>query len=185
MSKKSIWFAMATFTLTIVGLASKAQAVGIDYRTLETGVSQEDAIYSNSKGSDDDRFSGNKGDVTIVAKSIDSALDPTLKNWEDLATDTDRFSNVFDSNDSELSQVAFADNETVELGLYGENQTSFTLPTKDYTVALSDPNKDSTTETLKEVPEPLTILGSLTAIGIGGFLKRKYSLNSQIKEEQN
>ena len=126
-----------------------------------------------------------KGDnVTIVARSIDSAVDPTLKNWEDLATDRDRFSNIFDSNDSELSQVAFADNETVELGLYGENQ-AFTLPTKDYTVALSDPNQDSTTETLKEVPEPLTILGSLTAIGIGGFLKRKYSLNSQLEDEQN
>jgi hypothetical protein len=35
------------------------------------------------------------------------------------------------------------------------------------------------------VPEPLTILGSLAAIGVGGFLKREYNRKNQLKEKQS
>lgn len=190
MTKKSIWFAMATVALAIIGFASKAQAVGIDYRTLETSVPQKGTVAlgnntTNPEGWSYYNFSGNAGDkVTLNTRSINSELDPVLGVWEGLATDTDQFSSIYDVNNDDLSQIAFADNKIANPDSSGGNRASFTLPTTGgYTVAVTSHNSDSTTETLHEVPEPLTILGSLTAIGVGGFLKRKYSLKSQLEEK--
>lgn len=182
MSKKSIWFAMATVALTIIGFASKVQAVGIDYRTTEIGVPQKGI----SSGEQTLNYPGRIGDtndlVSIPNRSIDSELDPTLEVWQDLATDTDKFSNIYDVNDDDLSQIAFVSNE-IAMSIADESNQSFTLPTSEgYTIAVTPNNSNDTTK-ISDVPEPLTILGSLTAIGFGGFLKRKYSLKSHLEEK--
>ncbi len=188
MSRKIIWLAMATIASTIIGLASKAQAVSINYRTLEVGVSQKGttSLGDNTHSSEDweyYNFLGKAGDrVTITAKSINSADDPAFGVWEGLADNTDQFASIFDANNDDLSQIAFVyDEMTPSLD---ENIASFTLPTSGgYTVAVTSLNGNSERETLHEVPEPLTILGSLTAIGVGVFLKRKYSPNNQIEDK--
>lgn len=185
MSQKIIWLAMATIASTIIGLANKAQAVSINYQTLEAGVSQK-GITSlgnntrNSKNWEYYHFFGRSGDrVTITAKSLNSPVDPAFGVWKGLADDSDRFSSVFDVNDDDLSQIAFAYDDSTDYSSSKPNQASFTLPTSGgYTVAVTSLNHNKK-QTLHEVPEPLTIFGSLTAIGVGVFLKRKYGINSQ------
>ena len=187
MSPKIIWLATATIASTIIGLASKAQAVSINYRTLEAGVSQKGTTSlgdntRNSEGWEYYNFLGKAGDrVTITAKSINSADDPAFGVWEGLADNTDQFASIFDANDDDLSQIAFVYDE---MAPSEENLASFTLPTSGgYTVAVTSLNGNYNEETLHEVPEPLTILGSLTAICVGVFLKRKYSPNNQIEDK--
>lgn len=191
MSQKIIWLAMATIASTIIGLASKAQAVSINYRTLEAGVSQKGttSLGDNTRNSENweyYNFFGEAGDrVTITAQSINSADDPALGVWEGLADNSDQFASIFDANNDDLSQIAFAYDEMTP-SLDEGNQASFTLPTSGgYTVAVTSYNRNSERETLHEVPEPLTILGSLTAICVGVFLKRKYSLKNQIEDKQS
>ena len=192
MSQKIIWLVMATIASTIMTLANKAQAVSINYQTIEAGVSQKGTTSigdntRNSEGWEYYRFFGLAGDrVTITAKTINSPDDPALGVWKGLADNTDEFSTIFDANDEDLSQIAFAYDEMDDYSSSEENQASFTLPTTGgYTVAVTSHNHNSNKETLHEVPEPLTILGSLTAIGVGVFLKRKYGIKSQIEDKHS
>lgn len=186
MSQKIIWLAMATIASTVIGLANKAQAVSINYQTLEAGVAQRGttSLGNNTRNSEDWKyyhFFGRSGDrVTITAKSINSPVDPAFGVWKGLANDSDRFSRVFDANDEELSQIAFVHDEMTDYSSSEPNQASFTLPTSGgYTVAVTSLNQNNNKQTLHEVPEPLTIFGSLSAIGVGVLLKRKYGINSQ------
>ena len=192
MSQKIIWLVMATIASTIMALTNKAQAVSINYRTLEAGVSQKGTTSigdntRNSEGWEYYSFSGKAGErVTITAKSIDSSDDPALGVWKGLADNTDEFSSIFDANDDDLFQIALAYDEIEDYSSSEGNQVSFTLPTTGgYTVAVTAHNQVSNEETLHEVPEPLTILGSLTAIGVGVFLKRKYGIKSQIEDKHS
>lgn len=192
MSQKIIWLAMATIISTIIGFASKAQAVGVNYQTLEAGVSQKGTTYlgdntRNSVGWEYYNFFGSAGDrVTITAKSLNSQDDPAFGVWKGLANNTDNFSSIFDARDDDLSQIAFAYDEMTDYSSSEPNQVSFTLPTTGgYTVAVTSDNGNSDSQTLHEVPEPLTILGSLAAIGVGVFLKRKYGINSQTEDKHS
>lgn len=190
MSQKIVWLAMATITSTIIGVASKAQAVSINYRTLEVGVAQKGttSIGDNTRNSKNwtyYHFFGRAGDrVNITTNSLNSANDPALGVWKGLANNTEQFASIFNANDDDLSQIVFAYDKMANSSLNSKNQASFTLPTSGgYTVAVTSHNRNSNRETFHEVPEPLTILGSLTAIGVGVFLKRKYSSNNPIEDK--
>ena len=180
--------AIATTATLITGVVNKAEAVSINYRTLDldrpqTGTVAPGNNIFNSAGWDYFQFSGQQGESrTVTVRRTDRGLDPAFAIWEGLASDTSEFPSIF-NNGNTLRQVTFADDEIETSGPFGDPTSSFTLPsTGNYTLGITSFASDNSSEPFAyKVPEPLTILGSLTAIGVGALLKREYSRNSLAK----
>ncbi len=190
MSQKSILLAAI---VTAVGVATgnvqQAEAVSINFRTLEVNEPQVGSVPSgnnvdNSANWEYFRFSGEQGESrTVTVRRIDQGLDPAFAVWEGLASDTAEFSSIFNDGNT-LRQIAFADDEIGTPGPFGDPRSRFLLPsTGDYTLGVTSfLSEDSSEPFAYRVPEPLTLLGSLAAIGMGVLLKREYSYQSESRK---
>ncbi|MGB3508491.1 MAG: PEP-CTERM sorting domain-containing protein [Microcoleaceae cyanobacterium] len=112
--------------------------------------------------------------------------DPLVRDQKVVASFTpgisdDVFSLVFDNNSQTIENIvtsAFTYDSIDDLWTVNQDTSLFTVTTSTeqeistFTLNLSDSAKDQDVEA---VPEPISILGTLTALGFGALLKRKRS----------
>ena len=170
--------------ITVLSAANSSSAVTINYTDLTVNTPIEGVVASgdntdNPNGWDYYRFSGSAGqrlNLTLTARRINQALDPAFGVWEGTASDTSEFVDIF-SDGNTLSQIVFADDEIPNPGPFGDPTARLRIENDGfYTVGVTSFLSDPTSEPLAyRVPEPMTVLGSLAALGMGVALKRKYN----------
>ncbi|MEM8676160.1 MAG: PEP-CTERM sorting domain-containing protein [Cyanobacteria bacterium P01_G01_bin.67] len=158
--KNSIW--LATVGAVLLATASIAEAVSIDYRDVYISGASVDG-FSNLGSWNYNQFASkaikSKGDTV---SRINSKLNSAHEVWSSYPNKASKFSNFSRNTRGYFTQYAF----------------SYDAPK----VKLS---KQSGEPSAHKVPEPLTILGSVTAIGMGILLKRNYAIRNQLKSKQS
>jgi hypothetical protein len=185
----------ATATALTLGALHRAQAAAVTFEgnlsfgSTRTGIVPGGDNTGNPSAWRFWSFSGQAGDrATVTLRRTVDALDPVFGVWFGTETDTDNYTDIF-SDGATTPLVAYGDDElppATPNGLWGDSQATFTLPNSGlYTIAVASYASESTgdeplgykisLQNSENVPEPLTIAGTLLAGGIGVVLKKKKS----------